>query len=148
MSGQKAQMLKDMIESRAAGNDPLKEMMESRAAGNDSLNAEGPKLQLVLKLREKQGDKAPDSGTTAQSAWVFRAKGDGLNRQHICRECETPCCLSELLIENKCLDGRHDELHDQDGLHGRCFQCVTGHGPWGKGYALKEFVAYTDDKVV
>ena len=35
-------------------------------------------------------------------------------------------------------------MHDPHGIPGRCFQCASGHGPWGPDHAIQDLVKQKD----
>ncbi len=106
---------------------------EDGETSEDASTTTGAGSSSVVSVCSKKELKMP-AGSLTQ--WVYKAPGD-VERKHHCRECRQSLCLSEILLEQHLLDGREDNLHDTHGyLNGRCFTCATGHGPWGKQYAV------------
>ena len=115
-----------------------------RARLSEELKDEVCKMEEHLKQEDckEQGVLTPSGPSTNE--WVYRATDPNVNRQHACRECNDLLCKSEMLIEAYYHDGREDPLHDPHGIPGRCFQCASGHGPWGPDHAIQDLVKQKD----
>ena len=115
-----------------------------RARLSEELQDEICKMEEHLKQEDckEQGVLTPSGPSTNE--WVFRATAPNVNRRYACRECNDRLCKSEMLIEASHHDGREAPLHDPHGILGRCFQCASGHGPWGPDHAIQDLVKQKD----